>query len=74
MERLIKQFTAKSQDGRTFELSVYEEVVAAASFADPNATIPGMKRIEDDDGRAVNYIDEETYLIVALDLTVKRTP
>jgi hypothetical protein len=65
LEKLIDQFEVVTGKGQQVRLYVYQEVTPAGSFGDPHATIPGLKRIEDEEGNGVNYIDDVTYELVA---------
>lgn len=70
-EELIEEFNTHAPDGRTVRLYVYQDIIHAGTFQDPHATIPGLKRIETEDGDAVNYIDEQTFTLVVTGETLK---
>lgn len=72
MEELIEQFDTRAPSGNLVRLYVYQEMIDAGTFQNPNATIPGLKRVETEDGDGVNYVDAQTYLRVATGETLKR--
>lgn len=72
MEKLIEQFDTRAASGQVVRLYVYQQIIDAGTFQNPNATIPGLKRIETEDGDGVNYVDPQTYLRVATGETLKR--
>ena len=71
MEKLIGSFYAVSASGESITLCVYQDVIPAGSFGDPHATVLGLKRIEDEEGRAVNYCGNGEYEIVSLGLKLR---
>ncbi len=71
-KRLTEQFTAKSEDGRQFDLLVYTDILDVGTSQNPNATLEGIKTILTSDGYHVNRIDDLNYEIVELGLRVKK--
>ena len=71
-EQLINEFDTRAPDGRTVRLFEYEEIVPAGNMKNPNATIPGLKRLETEDGQSVNFVDDRTFTLVATGETLER--
>ena len=71
-KRLTGQFTAKSDDGRQFDLLVYTDILDVGTPQNPNATVEGLKTILTTEGHHVNRIDDLNYEIVELELRVKK--
>ncbi|MEQ1509030.1 MAG: hypothetical protein ABL909_01350 [Sphingopyxis sp.] len=71
-EKLVEQFDTRKANGQVVRLYVYQDMINAGTSDDPHATIPGMKRIETGQGQYVNFIDENTFKIVATDETLAR--
>ena len=71
-EKLVEQFNTRNRAGDLVRLYVYQEFVDAGNFDNPHATLPGMKRIETEDGDYVNYVDDQTYTVVSTGETLKR--
>lgn len=71
-EQLIEEFNTRDPQGGVVRLYVYQQIIRAGTFQDPHATIPGLKRIETEDGDAVNFIDDQTFVRVATGKTLKR--
>lgn len=67
MEEEIDRFTVRTGDGATVELVVYQQWVDAGSFDDPHARIPGLRRIVDEHGVAVNYLGGGRYRLLSID-------
>ncbi len=72
MEELVEQFDVHAPGGQLVRPYVYQEMIDAGTFQNPNATIPGLKRVETEDGDGVNYVDEQTYFRIATGETLKR--
>ena len=66
------RFIAESEDREQFTLIEYTEILDAGHSGDPNATIPGLKRLETSEGQDVNYLGDDRYEIVELGLEIKR--
>ena len=71
-ERLVEQFDAHVTSGNTVRLYVYQDFIDAGSYDNPNATIPGLKRLVTAEGKHVNYVDDNTFKIVGTGETLKR--
>jgi hypothetical protein len=54
------------------ELVVYQKFADAGSRRDPSATAPGLKEVETVDGRACTRRPDGLFLIVDLDILVRR--
>ena len=70
---ITDRFITKSDDGRRFEIIEYTEYLSAGTFGDPNATVPGAKRLQTSDGLHVNFVSPGIYQIVELGLTVRKS-
>lgn len=65
MERLMAVHSMRDSNGNLVDVDEYQELIAAGSFGNPNATIPGLKRLEiSSNGLAVNFLDEGNFQIV----------
>ncbi len=69
----IENFIAKSDSGKQYRIFHYQEYIDASSADDPNATMPGRKFLTTSDGGHVNYIDANTFKIVATDEIVTKS-
>ena len=65
MENEIDRFEARADDGTIYVVVAIQEYADASSMARPNQWIEGFKRLELLDGAPVNYINAETFKIVA---------
>jgi len=72
MEQLVEQFRVRTERGEVETLRIYQQIIPAGSFGNPNATIKGMMRVEDEDGNGVNRIDDDSYEIVARGIMATR--
>lgn len=74
MKRKTDEFDAQSEDGRTFHILIYRDVINAGTLTNPNATIDGLKSARTTEGYHCNFIDEResTFEIVELGLQVNR--
>jgi hypothetical protein len=70
--REIRRFFAVADDGTEYVIVEHQEIIDAAHHGDKRAGLPGMKRLATLDGRAVNYIDSETFQIVETDEIVRK--
>jgi hypothetical protein len=65
MERRVGIHKATREDGSIIQVEEYQEFIDVTSFSDSaKRWAPGMKRLELEDGSAVNFIDERTFEIV----------
>lgn len=71
-DTLVERFKARAPSGEVVELRIYQEWIDASSFDDPHAKIPGMKRIVDEDGMGVNYIDDNHFHWVVRGVDLER--
>jgi len=62
-EKQIDTFRARSADGRTFQITIYQEVQGDTDT---------VRRIETLEGHTVRQIDDTTFKIVEHDLIVKK--
>ena len=72
-EKLTDEFDAVADDGRRYRLQVYTEILDAGASNDPTATcMPGFRRVCTSDGMDCNKVDDDTFEIISLGLTVRR--
>lgn len=72
-EKVTDRFLAESEDGERFVLLVYTTMRDANEFQVSDATpIEGKKRICTSSGQACNKINDDTFVIGALGLEVRR--
>lgn len=71
MEKLIATHTMHADDGTIYEVEEIQEYSDASSF-DGEEWIEGLKRLELSDGSHVNYIDDDTFQIVATGKLLRR--
>jgi len=72
-EELTDEFNAVSDDGQQFHMVELTTLIDTSSLSNPSGTlIKGLKRICTSDGKVCNAIDKNTFIIVDLDLQVKR--
>jgi hypothetical protein len=73
MEREIERFEAQTENGTVLTVVIFQEFVDATAMGDTaQRWIPGMKRIELDDGSPLNFIDNKTFRLVLTDQIVRR--
>jgi hypothetical protein len=66
MEQFIGGYVCQDEKGRTIKVFEYQEMIDATSLSDPHRKyVPGLKRLQLEDGGAVNFIDDNTFEIVA---------
>ncbi len=65
-ERKIREYLAFSDDGRQFRILEF------GTFID--GTIPGLRRLQTDDGHSVNRKSDGVFEIVGLELIVRTVP
>ena len=70
--RLVEEFQAVGDDGKSYEISVYQEFIDTSIMRNPNKRIPGMQEMTLGDGGHVNWIDENTFQIVSSGQIVRR--
>jgi hypothetical protein len=71
MERVVATHRMIAADGTRYDVLDIQEYVDA-SDKDGASWIPGMKRLELNDGSPVNYIDENTFEILRSGLRIRR--
>lgn len=64
MQTLIETFPAHGRDGRTYTVQIWRHHIDTSTLAG-RSTTPGLKSARLADGRALNYIDPDTFEIVA---------
>ena len=63
--RTIKdQFTVCTDSGKEYEIMEYQEWIDSSDSANPNEETPGLCELVCSDGGHVNFLNEDTYLIV----------
>jgi hypothetical protein len=68
----IDRFRAMDADGKEYVVVIYQTMVSAASHNNIGAEIPGLKRLTTLDGTVLNYVDSETFKIVATDEIIRK--
>ncbi len=71
MEKVIATHLMRADDGTLYEVDEIQEYVDASSHSG-RAWIESMKRLELGDGRKVNYMDDDTFKIVATGEIIRR--
>ena len=72
METVVDTFTAFDENGNPVRIVVFEEQIASGQLKNPGAPTGGMKRVQTEDGKAVNFIDDATFKVVATGQVVRR--
>lgn len=72
MEREIERFRASADDGTVYTVVTIQELVEAKASGQAPHWIKGLKRLELDDGSPVNYIDPQTFKIVATNQLIRK--
>lgn len=65
MEKLVNTHRMQSESGEFFEVYEYQDFIDAGTYEDPNAKIPGLKRLTLRDGSHVNDLGDGEFQIVA---------
>lgn len=71
-KELIDEFSVRDAAGEPFSLYVYQEIVYAGTFNDPNAEIRGLARIVTEEGDPVNDLENGKFLRVSTGETLTR--
>jgi len=67
----IERFRAKAKDGREYTIVVLQQFISAAHLTDPQAEIPGLKRLITSTGLVVTPDDDpESFKILQTDQIV----
>lgn len=69
---VIGSFRAVSDGGTQYEIVIFQEFIPTSSHDDPQGEVPGLKSLLTDTGLVVNYIDPETFKIVATNEIVRK--
>ena len=70
--REIERFQAKSPQGTLYTIIVYQDFIISHAMNRPDEEIPTLKHATTPQGWHVNYIDDNTYLIVETRVQVTR--
>lgn len=66
MEQLVRKYECRRENGSVVKVSEYQEMIDATSAIDKvRKYLPGLKRLQLEQGGAVNFIDENTFEVVA---------
>lgn len=66
MERKVRTLSAARPNGETLVVHEFQSFIDATTYDSPvRQWLPGLKRLETQNGRAVNFIDESTFELVA---------
>jgi hypothetical protein len=60
-EREIGRYACRDEDGNGHTVVEIQDILWAATLADPSAVVPGMKRFVLDGGESVIWVDETTF-------------
>ncbi len=60
-EKLIAEFPAKYEDGTPVMIEAYQTIIDVSTRGNPQATTGGLKRLQTDNGDALNYISPGVY-------------
>jgi hypothetical protein len=72
--REIQRFKARDQGGQGYEVVIYQEFLEHRSMdSEFSDWIPGLKSIELADGSPINFIDQDSFLIVATGQVIRRS-
>ncbi len=72
MERLTDEFVVRTGEGETYVIHEFTIFVKVGNHEDPNAVIPGLKRLITSDGIRINFRGDGLYEIVGLGVTARR--
>ncbi|MFN0192298.1 MAG: hypothetical protein ACKVP5_10035 [Aestuariivirga sp.] len=72
METIKERFFVQDRTGRQFALVLIQEHIDTSNYLEPDATVPGMRRIETAGGEPVTMIDDNTFVIVNEGVRVTR--
>lgn len=67
-----QSFAVYAADGTKLRVITIQHMIDATSMDGPGV-VPGLRELRLEDGRAVNYLDENTFQIVATGEIVRRT-
>ena len=66
MEQLVRKYRCSYERGGEIKVLEYQDMIDATTMGDPHRKyVPGLKRLELETGGAVNFIDDDTFEIVA---------
>jgi hypothetical protein len=64
MEKQVEQFTVKTDEGREYEIIVFQEYISVETPDNPHGVIPGQRRLATSTGHAVKLNKDYTIEIV----------
>jgi hypothetical protein len=67
----IERFNVRAEDGQEYTIVVFQQFISAAHLTDPQAEIPGSKRLVTNTGLPVSYVNAETFEIVGVGQVVR---
>jgi len=68
----VDRFVAEAEDKHLYTIIVTQKIGVSRSLDGKMFRTPGIKSARTSEGYSVNYIDENTYKIVDLNLVVKK--
>ena len=72
MERKVRTIKAMNTRGQVVHVDEYQEFIDTTSHGmSTRQYTPGLKRLELRDGGAVNFVDEQTFQVVATGETLR---
>ena len=75
MDELMNEFDVQADDGQTFHIREFRNVIDAGHMLDAGKRVYGkLARFETSEGHAVNKIDEQTFEIVSTGQKARTIP
>jgi hypothetical protein len=65
VKRKTAEFTARGNDGQSYNLLVFTDFIPAATFEDPHGEVQGLRELRTSRGESVNYVSKGHYTIVS---------
>lgn len=71
--REIERIDCEDEDGNEYVAVVYQDFLISEAMGRAPQELPGLKELRLSDGSHLNWIDDNTFQIVANDKVLKRT-
>ena len=71
-EVVLRTFSVQTARGRRYVVIEYQQYVSTAGQPNPDAEIPGLRRLATSEGMHVNNLDSETFQIVETNEVVRK--
>jgi hypothetical protein len=59
-----RRFRCQGDDGKSYVLVEYQDVIDAGTYDNPHAKVLGLKSLTTDRGDAVNFLTDDTFQVV----------